>query len=97
MSASSEGERSPALVREVRLAAPLHARPAGGLVRALAPLDAWLQLEYDGRVATGSSVLALLALGADTGALVTVRATGAAAAHAVEAAVSILTRGEDPQ
>lgn len=54
----------------------LHARPAGLLVRTLTGLDATVTVDHAGRTADARSVLALLGLGAPSGARVGVTAEG---------------------
>jgi phosphoenolpyruvate---glycerone phosphotransferase subunit DhaM len=61
----------------------LHARPAGLLVRTLSGLDAQVTVGYGGRTADARSVLALLGLGAPSGAAITVTADGPDAAEAL--------------
>lgn len=83
MSASSE--------TTVVLPVALHARPAGKVVRAAAGFEAQVEIGYGDRVASARGVLGLMGLGATAGAAVTLRATGADAAAAVEAVAAVLT------
>src|SRR5262245_45159461 len=88
MSASSE-----ALVVEVpvRLAAHLHARPAGQVVQAAARYTARVEICHGEKGANARGVLAVLALGAVAGDTVVVRASGADARAAADAVVEVLT------
>lgn len=83
MSASSE--------TTVVLPVALHARPAGKVVQAAARFEAQVEIEYRDRVVNARGVLGLMGLGATAGAAVTLRATGADAAAAVEAVAAALT------
>jgi phosphocarrier protein HPr len=83
MSASSE--------TTVVLPVALHARPAGKVVQAAARFEAQVEIGYRDRVANARGVLGLMGLGATAGASVTLRATGADAAAAVEAVAAVLT------
>jgi PTS hybrid protein len=72
--------------RVVRLPAgvPLHARPAGLLVRTAAGLDASVTVSANGRTADAASILQVLALGAEG---VT---AGAGASDALDTIVGLL-------
>ncbi|NUU22178.1 MAG: HPr family phosphocarrier protein [Streptomycetaceae bacterium] len=72
------------------LAADLHARPAGLLVRTAARYTAEVELSAGGRTARASSVLEIMALGARAGATVTVRGRGSDAEAAVGALAELL-------
>jgi PTS hybrid protein len=61
----------------------LHARPAALLARTVAELDARVIVRYGDHQADASSVLALMGLGAGTGARVAVTATGPQAEEAI--------------
>lgn len=76
------------------LAAALHARPAGALVRATAPFDATVEVSYGEKTANVRGVLAVLALGAPAGSTVVIRASGPDATAAVKAAVDVLANAE---
>ena len=88
---TEDGATSDTVVRTVvlRNAMGLHARPAAVLARAMAGFDA--QVEIGG--ADGSSVLALMALGATQGRELQVRATGRPAREAVETVASMVDDG----
>jgi phosphotransferase system HPr (HPr) family protein len=82
MSASSE--------RSVVLAADLHARPAGALVRVAARFRSTVEVVFGEKTANARSVLAVMALNATAGSTVLVRADGDDAAEAADAIVSAL-------
>lgn len=92
MPASSD----PAAAIEERVVLPvaLHARPAGALVRAVAGLDAQVELRFGDRAADARGVLGVLGLGASAGATVVIRASGPAAAEAARVAVEVLSTAE---
>ena len=77
----------------ITLAGDLHARPAGQLAVAAAAFSSTVQLIAGGGAggqADAKSVLAVMQLGASSGAQVTVRAVGPDAEKAVETLVGIL-------
>jgi phosphocarrier protein HPr len=74
----------------VVLGAHLHARPAGAVVRAVAPFTGTVEVSHAGRTANARSILALMGLGATAGSTVTVRAEGEDPAAAVAAVVDVL-------
>jgi phosphocarrier protein HPr len=76
------------------LPAPLHARPAGALVRITAPFDAIVEISYGDRTANVRGVLGVLALGAPAGSTVVVRASGPDAAAALRAALDTLAASQ---
>jgi phosphotransferase system HPr (HPr) family protein len=78
----------------VLLPADLHARPAGALVRGVAPFDAVVEISYGDRTANARGVLGVLALGARAGSTVVIRATGPDAVAARKAAVEALAAAE---
>ncbi|HXD71896.1 MAG TPA: HPr family phosphocarrier protein [Gaiellales bacterium] len=86
MSQSSELRRTVTLPAGV----PLHARPAGALVRSAAALDATVVLNANGRTANASSILQVLALGAEAGADVEVVTSGPGASAALDAIAGLL-------
>ncbi len=86
MSESSELRRTVALPAGV----PLHARPAGNLVRTAAALDAAVALNANGRTANASSILQVLALGAEGGAAVEIVTSGPGASDALDAIAGLL-------
>ncbi len=74
----------------VVLPAPLHARPAGRLVAAAAGSECVIEIQHGCKIASPSGILGVMALGADAGATVTVRANGPGATSAIEKIVEIL-------
>ncbi|GAA4587443.1 phosphotransferase system HPr (HPr) family protein [Actinoplanes octamycinicus] len=79
----------------VVLPAALHARPAGEVVRAAARFpDTTLSVRHGAREVSARSALKLMSLGANTGATVTVVATGADAPTAAEAVAEVLRTAE---
>ena len=74
----------------ITLAGDLHARPAGSLAIAAAKFESSIELSAAGRSADATSVLSIMGIGATSGQLVTVRATGPDAAEAVAAITGIL-------
>jgi phosphocarrier protein HPr len=84
VSASCEGTaRLPAGVA-------LHARPAGALARQAMGYSSQITVTADGRAADAKSVLRVMALGAEGGTSVTVRAEGEDAADAVAGLVELI-------
>ncbi|MEU8240037.1 HPr family phosphocarrier protein [Actinoplanes missouriensis] len=81
---------SPSSEIEVVLPAALHARPAGAVVRAVAPFQASVQVRRDDRAADARSALRLMSLGAEAGSTVTVVATGGDAPEAAAAVAEVL-------
>ncbi len=61
----------------------LHARPAAEIARVALGFEAEIRLEVDGRGCDAKSALMLMALGAEGGAELTLRASGADAVEAV--------------
>jgi phosphoenolpyruvate-protein phosphotransferase len=78
---------------ELVLAHPegLHARPADELVRLAGEFEAAVTIHHDGASADASSMLAVLALGADTGARLRLEARGSDAETALRALAALLT------
>jgi phosphocarrier protein HPr len=74
----------------IALAGDLHARPAGSLAIAAARFKSSIELAAGGRTADAKSVLSVMGIGAISGQVVTVRATGPDAAEAVAAITGIL-------
>jgi phosphotransferase system HPr (HPr) family protein len=69
---------------------PLHARPAGRIVKEAARHDATVTITFDGDSANARSILELLALGAEGGAQLMVSASGSEAAGAVEGVIDVI-------
>ena len=86
MSENSEHRRVVRLPGDVAL----HARPAGLLVRAAAALSADVVLNANGKTANASSILQVLALGADGGSSVEVVTSGAGASDALDTIAGVL-------
>jgi phosphotransferase system HPr (HPr) family protein len=63
----------------------LHARPAAQFVRTAVGFSASIEVQADGRVADGKSLLAILALGARGGTSLTLTASGDDARLALDA------------
>lgn len=91
MSENSEYRRVVQLPADVAL----HARPAGLLVRAAAALDADVVLNANGRTAKASSILQVLALGAEGGTTVEVVTSGTGASDALDTIAGLLERLSD--
>lgn len=86
MSESSEHRRTVVLPDGV----PLHARPAGNLVRTAAGLDATVTLHANGKSANAASILQVLALGAEGGSAVEVVTGGSGASDALDVIAGLL-------
>jgi phosphocarrier protein len=71
----------------------LHARPAAQFVRTAAQFASSIELERDGSVVNGKSIMGVMMLAAECGAVVTVRADGPDAAAAVDALVALIEAG----
>jgi phosphotransferase system HPr (HPr) family protein len=63
----------------------LHARPAGALVRVAKQFQSEIKVTHRDKDANGKSILSILSLGAEKGALVTIQADGADADDALNA------------
>jgi phosphocarrier protein HPr len=74
----------------VTLAGDLHARPAGSLAIAAAKFKSSIALSAGAHTADAKSVLSVMGIGATSGQVVTVRATGPDADAAVAAITEIL-------
>ena len=74
----------------ITLAGDLHARPAGSLAIAAARFESSIELATIGRTADAKSILSVMGIGATSGQVVTVRATGPDAEEAVAAITEIL-------
>lgn len=71
----------------------MHARPAAQIVKAAAGFTAAIELEYEGQTVNGKSIMGVMTLAAECGAVVRVRAEGADAEAAVAALVALIARG----
>jgi phosphotransferase system HPr (HPr) family protein len=92
MSENSEYRRVVQLPADVAL----HARPAGLLVRTAAALEADVVLHANGRTAKASSILQVLALGAEGGSSVEVVTSGAGASDALDTIAGVLETLAEP-
>jgi phosphotransferase system HPr (HPr) family protein len=92
MSENSEHRRVVQLPADVAL----HARPAGLLVRAAAALPADVVLNANGKTAKASSILQVLALGAEGGSSVEVVTSGARASDALDTIAGLLQGLSEP-
>jgi phosphocarrier protein HPr len=82
-------ERNATIVNELGL----HARPAAQFVRTAAQFTSSIELIRDGSSVNGKSIMGVMMLAAECGAVVTVRADGADEAAAVDALVTLIERG----
>lgn len=69
----------------------LHARPAARFVQTARRFRSRVRVLYDGREADAKSLLSLLALGVEQGAVITIRAEGEDAEQALEALEEVAT------
>ena len=74
----------------VLLPAHLHARPAGSLARTAARFHSTIELAYQDKTANPTGILAVMGLGATAGTILTVRAHGTDAHHAVAEIAQLL-------
>jgi phosphotransferase system HPr (HPr) family protein len=88
MSASSEPAAETAVALPAGVA--LHARPAGVIAREAMRFKAQLTLAFGDREADAKSVLRVMALGAEAGAVVTIRGTGEDSQGAVSHLAEVL-------
>jgi phosphocarrier protein HPr len=82
-------ERNATIVNELGL----HARPAAQFVRTAAQFTASIELSRDGSAVNGKSIMGVMMLAAECGAIVTVRADGPDEAAAVDALVTLIENG----
>ncbi len=71
----------------------LHARPAAQFVRLAATFDSAIELVRDDQTVNGKSIMGVMMLSAECGAVVTVRATGVDEVAAVDALVALIEKG----
>lgn len=71
----------------------MHARPAAQVVRLAATFKSLIELEHDGQVVNGKSIMGVMTLAAECGANVKVRADGDDAEAAVDALIALIARG----
>ena len=74
----------PSRTVEVRNKRGLHARASAKFVTLAAQIDAQIEVEKDGTVVCGTSIMGLMMLGAAMGDTITISATGLGAEQAVE-------------
>jgi phosphocarrier protein HPr len=82
-------ERNATIVNELGL----HARPAAQFVRTAAQFTASIELSRDGSAVNGKSIMGVMMLAAECGAIVTVRADGPDEVAAVDALVTLIENG----
>ncbi len=89
--------RASSSAAEVRLrdGFALHARPAGKFVKLAASFASDISVEVDGRRADAKSILAVLALGARNGAVLSLTAEGPDAEEALMALAAHLAQASD--
>ncbi|HEY8062917.1 MAG TPA: HPr family phosphocarrier protein [Gemmatimonadales bacterium] len=71
----------------------MHARPAAQVVRLASTFKAAIELEHDGQSVNGKSIMGVMTLAAECGAVVRVRADGDDAEAAVVALLELIARG----
>jgi phosphocarrier protein len=71
----------------------LHARPAAQLVRLASGFRAELWIERDGNAVNAKSIMGVMMLAAEHGALVRIRGEGPDEVEAVAALVALIARG----
>ena len=86
-----------AKVRSVQIVnrAGFHARPAALFVSMASSFDAEITVEKEGMEVNGKSILNVMMLAAEQGSRITIRATGADAADAVESLARLVESGFD--
>jgi phosphotransferase system HPr (HPr) family protein len=78
----------------VVLPADLHARPAGMLAKAAVAFASEIRIEFGGKIVNPRGVLAVMALGATAGSVLTIRAEGQDAKEATAAIADLLRTSE---
>lgn len=71
----------------------MHARPAAQVVRLASTFKAAIELEHDGQSVNGKSIMGVMTLAAECGAVVRVRADGEDAEAAVVALLALIAKG----
>ena len=71
----------------------MHARPAAQMVRLASAFTSSIELEHDSQVVNGKSIMGVMTLAAECGAVVRVRADGADAEAAVAALLQLIAKG----
>ena len=75
----------------------LHGRPAALVVRTAAALPVRVRISKDGKAVDAGSILAVLALGARGGDVVTIEADGDGAEEALDTLAALLVRDLDAE
>jgi phosphocarrier protein len=76
----------------------LHARPAGAFVRVAKQFQADIKAHHNGKEANAKSILSVLALGAENGSSVLLKAEGADAQQALDALTELVnTKFGEPE
>ena len=73
----------------------MHVRPAGLFAKTASRFDADVEVEKDGNVVSGKSIMALMTLEAVCGTVLTVSASGAQAAEALDELEALVARKFD--
>lgn len=73
----------------------IHMRPADLLSRAAARFEASIEIEKDGQVIDGKSIMSILSLGAQQGTQLKLRACGVDAKEAVDVLATLFDQGFD--
>jgi len=73
----------------------MHVRPAGLFAKVASRFDATIEVEKDGNVVSGKSIMALMTLEAVCGAVLKVSATGAQAKEALDELEALVQRKFD--
>jgi phosphocarrier protein len=83
------------VAREVQIVNPLgmHARPAAQLVKLAAQFASEITIGRDGTKVNAKSIMGVMMLAAEQGAMVRIMADGADAEAAVEAIAGLIARG----
>jgi phosphocarrier protein len=71
----------------------MHARPAAKVVKLASGFRSAIELEHDGQVVNGKSIMGVMTLAAECGATVRVRADGDDAEAAIAALVALIASG----
>ena len=71
----------------------MHARPAAQVVRLASTFKSSILLEHDGQSVNGKSIMGVMTLAAECGAVVRVRADGEDAEAAVAALAELIAKG----
>ena len=85
------------LTREMKLLNKygMHVRPAGLFAKAASRFEADIEVEKDGNVVSGKSIMALMTLEAVCGTVLKVSATGAQAEEALDELAALVERKFD--